>query len=163
MLSYNLWRVFLFSVFLSHRSYGVLLWQPSGPYRVAARPTITRRRRRSGRSRLQHWIKHPVATQATTEHVESLEFDEPALDLSNGSLGNSLEESESKSIESTAEILMVDNSDHRVPRATRSLKTMTQVHPTPTPTAASRDTSRMCLKLSLGSNYTSSVAGMTIS
>ena len=36
-----------------------------------------------------------------------------ALDLSNGSLGDSSEESES--IESTAEILMVDNSKHRVP------------------------------------------------
>jgi hypothetical protein len=47
--------------------------------------------------------------------VAAIEFDEPALDLSNGSLGNSSEESESESIESTAEILMADNSEHRVP------------------------------------------------
>ena len=49
------------------------------------------------------------------EQVAAIEFDEPALNLSNGSLGKSLEESESESVESTAEILMVDKSEHRVP------------------------------------------------
>ena len=47
--------------------------------------------------------------------MAAIELDEPAPDLSNGSLGNSLEESESKSIESTAEILMADNTEHRAP------------------------------------------------
>ena len=73
-------------------SYRFLLRQPSAPYRVAAHPTIARCRKRSGRSRLQHWIKHAMATQATTEHVVALESDEPTLDHSDGLLDDSSEE-----------------------------------------------------------------------
>jgi hypothetical protein len=66
------------------------------------------------RSQLQRCIKHAVATQAALKQVAALKFDEPALYLSNGSLGDSSEESESESIESTTEILMADNFEHRV-------------------------------------------------
>ena len=75
----------------SASSYGVLLRQPSAPYQVVAYPTIECRRKRSRRSRLQRWIRHAMATKAVAEHVTVLEFDEPALDLSEGSLGDSSE------------------------------------------------------------------------
>ena len=65
---------------------------------------------------MQRWIKHCVAIQATLEHVAALEFDEPALDLFDGSLGDSSEEFECESVDSTAEILMADNSEHRTPK-----------------------------------------------
>jgi hypothetical protein len=62
-------------------SYGVLLRQPSVPYRVAPVLPAGRRRKRSGRSWLQRWVKHAMAVQAVAEHVVSLEPDEPALDI----------------------------------------------------------------------------------
>ena len=62
-------------------SHGVLLRQPSVPYRAAPLLPAGRRRKRSGRSRLQRWVKHAVARQATTEQVTVLEPDEPVLDL----------------------------------------------------------------------------------
>lgn len=63
-------------------SFRVLLRQPSVPYRVVSVLPAGRRRKRSGRSRLQRWIKHAVAVQAAAEHVAALDPDEPALDLS---------------------------------------------------------------------------------
>ena len=49
------------------------------------------------------------------EQAAAIEFNELAVDLSDGSLGDSSEESDSVSIESTAEVLMADKSEHRVP------------------------------------------------
>ena len=103
-------------------SYGVLLRQPSASCRVTAHHPTACRRKRSGCSRLQRWIKHAVAPQVAAEQVAAIEFDEPALDLSDGLLGDSSEESECESIESTAEILMADNSEHRVPLGYRKPK-----------------------------------------
>ena len=56
-----------------------------------------------------------MALQAKVEHVSALESDEPTLDLFDGLRSDSSEESECESIESTAEVLMADNSEHRAP------------------------------------------------
>src|SRR3954471_16467271 len=54
----------------------VRLWQSSTQYRsalAASSPTAVRRRKRSGRSRLQRWVKHAVAHQSATPQVVAIE------------------------------------------------------------------------------------------
>ena len=48
---------------------GILLRQPSTPYRSTPAPSsipVSRQRKRSGRSRLQWWVRHAVARQSAT-------------------------------------------------------------------------------------------------
>ena len=69
---------------------GVLLWQPSTQYRsvpVASPCPVSRRRKRSSRSRLQRWVRHAVARQLATPQVAAIEPDESLyglFDLSTG-------------------------------------------------------------------------------
>ena len=62
----------------------VLLRQPSTQYQsapmVSSLPAV-RRRKRSGRSRLQRWVKHAVAGRSATHQVEAIEPDETLYDL----------------------------------------------------------------------------------
>ena len=59
--------------------HGVLLRQPSTQYRSApvssSRP-VSHRRKRSGRSRLQRWVRHVVARQSAAPQVAGIEPDE---------------------------------------------------------------------------------------
>ena len=58
---------------------GVLLWQPSTQYRsapVASPLPAARRSKRSGRLRLQRWVRHAVARQSATPQVAAIEPDE---------------------------------------------------------------------------------------
>ena len=76
---------------------GVLLRQPSTQHRlvfVSSSPHVSRRRKRSGRSRLQRWVRHAVARQSTTAQVAAIEPDETLyslFDLSTGSVGTASE------------------------------------------------------------------------
>ena len=57
---------------------GVLLQQPSTQYRstpVASSLPAARRHKRSGRSRLQRWVRHAVARQSATPQVAAIEPD----------------------------------------------------------------------------------------
>ena len=90
---------------------GILLRQPSTQYRSApmmsSRPAI-RRRKRSGRPRLQRWVKHAVARHSATRQVATMEPDETLhglFDLSTGSVETA---SECDSSDPAAEVLMVD-------------------------------------------------------
>ena len=63
---------------------GVLLRQLSTQYQSA--PTVfslpaVRRHKRSGRSRLQRWVKHAVARQSATPQVAAIEPDESLYGL----------------------------------------------------------------------------------
>ena len=63
---------------------GVLLRQPSTQYRsapVASSLPAARRRKRSGRSRLQRWVRHAVARQSATPQVAAIEPDETLYGL----------------------------------------------------------------------------------
>ena len=63
---------------------GVLLWQPSTQYQStpAAFPLpAARRSKRSGRSRLQRWVKRAVARQSATPQVATIEPDETLYGL----------------------------------------------------------------------------------
>ena len=63
---------------------GVLLRQPSTPYRsapVLSSLPVSRRRKRSGRSRLQRWVRHVVARQSATPQVAAIEPDESLYGL----------------------------------------------------------------------------------
>ena len=63
---------------------GVLLRQPSTQYRsapVASPRPVSRRRKRSGRSRLQRWVRHAVARQTATTQVAAIEPDESLYGL----------------------------------------------------------------------------------
>ena len=54
---------------------GVLLRQPSTPYRsapVLSSLPVSRQRKRSGRSRLQRWVRHAVARQSATPQVTAI-------------------------------------------------------------------------------------------
>ena len=90
---------------------GVLLRQPSTRYRSApmASPLpVARRSKRSGRSRLQRWVKHAVARQSATPQVAAIEPDETLygrFDLSTSSVETA---SECDSSDSAAEVLMVN-------------------------------------------------------
>ena len=58
---------------------GVLLRQPSTYYRlapVASSLPAARRHKRSGRSRLQRWVRHAVARQSATPQVTAIKPDE---------------------------------------------------------------------------------------
>ena len=63
---------------------GVLLRQPSTQYWsapvVSSLPTVCRRKR-SGRPRLQRWVKHTVARQSATPQVAAIEPDETLYGL----------------------------------------------------------------------------------
>ena len=64
---------------------GVLLRQPSTQYRSAPMPTslpAAHRGKRSGRSRLQRWVRHAVARQSATPQVTAIEPDETLYGLS---------------------------------------------------------------------------------
>ena len=71
--------------------HGVLLRQPPTQYRsapVASPRPVSRRRKRSGRSRLQRWVRRAVARQSATTQVAAIEPDESLyglFDLSTGS------------------------------------------------------------------------------
>ena len=71
---------------------GVLLRQPSTQYRSAPPSStlpVSRQRKRSGRSRLQRWVRHAVARQSATTQVAAIEPDESLyglFDLSTGSV-----------------------------------------------------------------------------
>ena len=63
---------------------GVLLRQPSTQYRsapVASSLPAARRHKRSGRSRLQRWVRHAVARQSATPQVAAIEPDESLYGL----------------------------------------------------------------------------------
>jgi hypothetical protein len=95
---------------------GVLLRQPSTQYRsapVASSLPAVRRRKRSGRSRLQRWVKHAVACQSTTPQVAVIEPDESLYGLFDLPAGHSDSLFECKSNDPAAEVLMVDS--HRNP------------------------------------------------
>ena len=70
---------------------GVLLRQPSAPYRstsLSATRQVSHQCKRSGRSRLQRWVKHAVAGQSATPQVAALEPDESLYDLFDLSTGS---------------------------------------------------------------------------
>ena len=72
---------------------GVLLRQPSTHYRLApvlSSLPVSRRRKRSGRSRLQRWVRHAVARQSATPQVAAIEPDESMLILFGVRFGNYL-------------------------------------------------------------------------
>ena len=117
---------------------------------------LPRHRKRSGCSRLQHWIKHAMATQATTEHVVALEFNKPALDLSNGSLGDSSKECEG--VQSTAEVLMETIPGIARPWGTLMPRTVVQVHHMVTLAAPAQTMSRTCPRISPESSVMSFTA-----
>ena len=63
---------------------GVLLQQPSTQYRstpVMSSLPAARRRKSSGRSRLQRWVRHAVARQSVTPQVAAIEPDETLYGL----------------------------------------------------------------------------------
>src|SRR3954469_3918034 len=63
---------------------GVLLRQPSTHYRsapVLSSLPVSRRCKRSGRSRLQRWVRHAVARQSATPHVVAIEPDKSLYGL----------------------------------------------------------------------------------
>ena len=63
---------------------GVLLRQPSTQYRsapVSSSLPASRRRKRSGRLRLQRWMRHAVARQSATPQVAAIEPDESLYGL----------------------------------------------------------------------------------
>jgi len=98
-------------------SCGVLLRQPSSPYQsvIASSSHSTGcRRKRSGCSRLQRWVRHAVAHQAFTPQVAAIEpdvFPCGSVDLLTD-FAETL--SESGSCDPAAEVLMV-NSHHGPP------------------------------------------------
>ena len=63
---------------------GVLLRQPSTQYRsapVSSPRSVSHRRKRSGRSRLQRWVRHAVARQSAAPQVTAIEPDESLYGL----------------------------------------------------------------------------------
>ena len=90
---------------------GVLLRQPSTQYRsapVSSPRSISHRRKRSGWSRLQRWVRHVVARQSATPHVAAIEPDESLCGLFDLSTGSTETASECDSSDPTAEVLAVD-------------------------------------------------------
>ena len=62
----------------------ILLRQPSTQYRsapMASSLPAARRHKRSGRSRLQRWVRHAVARQSATPQVAAIEPDETLYGL----------------------------------------------------------------------------------
>ena len=95
---------------------GVLLRQPSTQYRPApassALPVVCRRKR-SGRSRLQRWVKHAVARQSSTPQVATIEPDVSLYGPFNLSTGSADTLSECGSSDPVVKVLMVNT--HRSP------------------------------------------------
>ena len=63
---------------------GILLRQPSTPYWLApvlSSLPVSCRRKRSGRSRLQRWVRHAVARQSAIPQVAAIEPDESLYGL----------------------------------------------------------------------------------
>ena len=90
---------------------GVLLRQPSTPYRLTSPSTtlpVSRQRKRSGRSRIQRWVRHAVARQTATTQVAAIELDESLYGLFDLSTGFVETASECDSSDPAAEIMMVD-------------------------------------------------------
>ena len=90
---------------------GVLLRQPSTQYRsapVASPRPVSRRRKRSGRSRLQRWVRHAVARQSATPQVAAIEPDESLYGLFDLSTGSAETASECDSSDPAAEVLVID-------------------------------------------------------
>ena len=85
---------------------GVLLRQPSTP--PSSTLSVSRQRKRSGRSRLQRWVRHAVARQSATTQVAAIEPDESLYGLFDLSTGSVETASECDSSDPAAEILMVD-------------------------------------------------------
>ena len=90
---------------------GVLLRQPSTQYRpvfVSSSHPASRRHKRSGRSRLQRWVRHAVARQSTTPQITEIEPDETLYGLFDLSTGSIETASECDSSDPAAEALMVN-------------------------------------------------------
>src|SRR3954465_4633627 len=90
---------------------GVLLRQPSTQYQstpVSSPHPISRRRKRSGRPRLQRWVRHAVARQSATPQVAAIEPDESLYGLFDLSTGSAETASECDSSEPAAEVLAID-------------------------------------------------------
>ena len=84
----------------------VRLLQPSTQYQSApmASPCpVSRRRKRSGRSRLQRWVRHAVARQLATPQVAAIEPDESLYGLFDLSTGSAETASECDSSDPAAE------------------------------------------------------------
>ena len=63
---------------------GILLRQPSTPYQSTPVPSslpVSRQRKRSGRSRLQQWVRHAVDRQSASTQVAAIEPDESLYGL----------------------------------------------------------------------------------
>jgi hypothetical protein len=91
---------------------GVLLRQPSTQYRSAPAASslpAVRRRKRSGRSRLQRWVKHAVARQSATPQIAAIEPDKSSYGLFDPSTSFAETLSECGSSDPAAEVLMVDS------------------------------------------------------
>src|SRR3954465_14832305 len=95
---------------------GVLLRQPSTQYGSAfvapasssSSSSASHRHKRTGRSRLQRWVKHALARQSATPQVAATEPDESLYGLFDLSTGSVETVSECDSSDPAAEILMVD-------------------------------------------------------
>ena len=90
---------------------GVLLRQSSTQYQpvfVSSSLPASRRRKRSGRSRLQRWVSHTVGRQSAAPQVTAIEPDESLCGLFDLSTGSAETASECDSSDPAAEILAVD-------------------------------------------------------
>jgi hypothetical protein len=90
-------------------SCGVLLRQPSTPYSSApASSTLStaRRHKRSGRSRLQRWVRHAAARQASTPQIAAIEPAESLHGAFDSASDQSELPSECESSDPAAEVLM---------------------------------------------------------
>ena len=90
---------------------GVLLRQPSTPYRSTPAPSslpVSRQRKRSGRSRLQRWVRHAVARQSATTQVAAIEPDESLYGMFNLSTGSAETAFECDNSDPAMEVLMVN-------------------------------------------------------
>src|SRR3954466_8345342 len=90
----------------------VLLRQSSTQYGSAfvspSSSSISRRRKRTGRSRLQRWVKHALARQSAIPQVAGIEPEESLCGLFDLSTGSVETASECDSSDPAAEVLMVD-------------------------------------------------------
>src|SRR4051812_5584577 len=75
---------------------------------VPSSPPVSYRRKRSGRSRLQRWVKHALARQSATPQVAAIEPDESLYGLFDLSTGSVETASECDSCDPAVEVLMVD-------------------------------------------------------
>src|SRR4051812_38860919 len=90
---------------------GVLLRQPSTRYwtaPVSSPHLVSRQRKRSGRSRLQRWVRHAVARQSATPQVAAIEPDESLYGLFDLPTGSAETASECDSSDPAAEVLAID-------------------------------------------------------